>query len=592
MANLKDSDTISRIAKMKRRSTNRHLDAFIYGEEIEKLYRKYEFLMQRIEELADGGDPEAMQILVQAEWDGYAELENQAEEEKTLDYSDIYGYLYNWWAAVDERKITSSDTWQVPSAAQWLTLREVADPESIGTPTFDNTSNDAGDRLKHCRVIRDQFGSEDLPCKISPDPRGIHFDPHPRWNEGGINIGNPDEKIANPTDDFNFSVIPTGSRSFDHYDNAIALGATCVFWTRSTWTTSLSQVALFSHTRTGFAVTGYETGESVRSNGYPLRLVRDASQEEQLLDDGASVNGYTGNDGKTYPAVKIGTQVWTAKNLEETQFRNGDDILEVRLDNENWPTGASPASARSPILYVYDDPALFVVRANGFVEKNYTIDWGDGTIEENQTDTTKTHEYPSAGQYTIQINGAFNPNFKDVPIQYREHILELKNWGTYKFKELYESFRYCRNMVVTAQDVPDLSEIHLSDPQFALSQTFRDCDSIGAIPRIGEWDVSNLFQIQATFMDSGFTGDISDWDIRGLSPDGNRLAHLLDNTNLSIEMYDKLLNAWGDLVESNNGPARVTLGAVGLVYSSTGEVGRNKLVNDFEWTINGDSLPM
>ena len=39
-------------------------------------------------------------------------------------------------------------------------------------------------------------------------------------------------------------------------------------------------------------------------------------------------------DGKTYTAVKIGDQVWMAKNLNVSQFRNGDPIPEANSDLE------------------------------------------------------------------------------------------------------------------------------------------------------------------------------------------------------------------------------------------------------------------
>jgi len=35
-------------------------------------------------------------------------------------------------------------------------------------------------------------------------------------------------------------------------------------------------------------------------------------------------------DGNTYPTEKIGTQIWTIKNLEVTRFRNGDIIPEAK----------------------------------------------------------------------------------------------------------------------------------------------------------------------------------------------------------------------------------------------------------------------
>jgi len=44
---------------------------------------------------------------------------------------------------------------------------------------------------------------------------------------------------------------------------------------------------------------------------------------------------YTGNDGKVYRTICIGTQEWLACNLAETKYRNLDDIPEV-TDNDDW----------------------------------------------------------------------------------------------------------------------------------------------------------------------------------------------------------------------------------------------------------------
>lgn len=49
----------------------------------------------------------------------------------------------------------------------------------------------------------------------------------------------------------------------------------------------------------------------------------------RLIKDDSTLASYTGNDGKTYTTVKIGSQVWLAENLKETQYRNGNSISNV-----------------------------------------------------------------------------------------------------------------------------------------------------------------------------------------------------------------------------------------------------------------------
>ena len=49
----------------------------------------------------------------------------------------------------------------------------------------------------------------------------------------------------------------------------------------------------------------------------------------------SEVGNMTGNDGKTYSTVKIGTQWWMAENLRETEYRDDSPILEV-IDYDTW----------------------------------------------------------------------------------------------------------------------------------------------------------------------------------------------------------------------------------------------------------------
>jgi uncharacterized protein (TIGR02145 family) len=71
----------------------------------------------------------------------------------------------------------------------------------------------------------------------------------------------------------------------------------------------------------------YSIGTTMsRKYGFPARLIKDDSTDPITM---------TGNDGKIYPTVKIGTQVWQAIDSEETKYRNGDTIPEV-LSDYQW----------------------------------------------------------------------------------------------------------------------------------------------------------------------------------------------------------------------------------------------------------------
>lgn len=71
-------------------------------------------------------------------------------------------------------------------------------------------------------------------------------------------------------------------------------------------------------------------GYGLKSSGSSVRLIK----EFTTLSHGQT-GTYTGNDGKVYRTICIGTQEWIADNLAETKYRNGDIIPEV-TDNNAW----------------------------------------------------------------------------------------------------------------------------------------------------------------------------------------------------------------------------------------------------------------
>ncbi len=81
-----------------------------------------------------------------------------------------------------------------------------------------------------------------------------------------------------------------------------------------------------------------------KNYGFSLRLCRPSSSGE--VNGQSLTNIYTGNDGKVYDGIVIGSQVWITKNLEETKYNNGNLILNTTPNNQwsnfiNNPTTAS-----------------------------------------------------------------------------------------------------------------------------------------------------------------------------------------------------------------------------------------------------------
>lgn len=208
-----------------------------------------------------------------------------------------YGYLYNWYAVTDARKLenpsggtglTAPNQWRVPSETDWNTL----------IAFFGGTTEASKMKSKLTSTAYPFYG----------------------WVDNSI--------VA--TDDYNFSVLPGGLRSIS--GSFVGIGASAFFWS-STIDNPISNSSIsYGTTNNLFGGQFFNGGPSSNASGFSVRLVREATAGELLLADGdtsdtSSLDPYTGNDGKTYVTVKIGTQIWLAQNLRETKYNDNSNIF-------------------------------------------------------------------------------------------------------------------------------------------------------------------------------------------------------------------------------------------------------------------------
>lgn len=131
-------------------------------------------------------------------------------------------------------------------------------------------------------------------------------------------------------------------------------------------------------------------------SGLSLRLVKDSTS----LTHGQT-GTYTGNDGKVYQTICVGSKEWLADNLSETKYANGDAIPEV-ADDEDWSvllTGALCALGNDwdyaySVTEVWQGSGLFTGLAPG----TYTL-W----MKDALTEVTV-----SLGEYTITEPGGLS----------------------------------------------------------------------------------------------------------------------------------------------------------------------------------------
>ncbi len=186
---------------------------------------------------------------------------------------------------------------------------------------------------------------------------------------------------------------------------------------------------------------------------------------------------------------------------------------------------------------------------------NYTVDWGDGTIETGRTGDA-SHEYATAGTQTIKISGDF-PRIHFNNNADTDKILTVEQWGTIAWESMENAFEGCANLKLNADDVPNLSEINSTINMFKDCTNFEDLkDKIGDWnmvtstnisnmfegctvfnENIGDWDTSGVFFMDATFASAtSFNQDISNWDTKNIA--------FFRNTFNGATAFDQNLGNW------------------------------------------------
>ncbi len=144
---------------------------------------------------------------------------------------------------------------------------------------------------------------------------------------------------------------------------------------------------------------------------------------------------------------------------------------------------------------------------------NFTVDWWDGNSDTittwNQPETT--HTYANPGVYDISITGniegwSFNNTWDKLKLS------EIINWWSIQFWNTWWAFYWAENMLISARDIPNLTGVTY------MYNMFRWTHSLVDIPRINEWDVSNVTSMGRLFNYAyRFNGDVSDWDVSNVT---------------------------------------------------------------------------
>jgi len=131
----------------------------------------------------------------------------------------------------------------------------------------------------------------------------------------------------------------------------------------------------------------------------------------------------------------------------------------------------------------------------------------------NDLSGAETITLPSSGVYDLEIKAKEVNGFNRIKFDNggdNSKITDIIQWGTIVWSSFRDAFRGCENMLVTATDIPDLSNV--TD----MSNMFRDASS--ANPDVSNWDVSSVIDMGIMFFNaSSANPDTSNWDVSSVT---------------------------------------------------------------------------
>ncbi|MCI5057232.1 MAG: BspA family leucine-rich repeat surface protein [Flavobacteriales bacterium] len=296
------------------------------------------------------------------------------------------------------------------------------------------------------------------------------------------------------------------NQNLNSWNTASVLDMFAMFWTCpnfnqdiSTWNTSsvtemshmLAFCSSFNQDLSNWNITSVTQMTSMLDNcgmditNYDKTLIGwDAQAVQNGVNLGAA--GLTYCSAETQRANLISSDSWTitgdSKNCMLTHFVT------------TWKTDNSGVSNSTSIT--------IPTTGGGY---NYDVDWdNDGTFDQMGITGSVTHDFGSAGTYTIRIQGSF-PRLYFYYGGDKLKVMSLDQWGSIAWTSFQRAFYGCENMVYNATDVPDLSGVTNLDHGFA------SCEAMNG--DLSGWNTSTITSMYGTFASNDvFNPDLSNWN--------------------------------------------------------------------------------
>ena len=138
----------------------------------------------------------------------------------------------------------------------------------------------------------------------------------------------------------------------------------------------------------------------------------------------------------------------------------------------------------------------------------YTVYWGDGE-KDRSSSGDRSHVYTEAGNYTVAVSEGISKVRLGDDAANAAKLRSIVQWGSNMWTGMAEAFRGASQMMLAADDAPDLSGVD------STAHMFRD-SSINA--DLSDWGVSSVTSMSSMFRGAAvFDGDLSDWDVSSVT---------------------------------------------------------------------------
>ena len=181
---------------------------------------------------------------------------------------------------------------------------------------------------------------------------------------------------------------------------------------------------------------------------------------------------------------------------------------------------APPVTENPAIFEFTGTKAQLPIQAVGTYE--YTVDWGDGSAEENFSGVAASHTYATAGTYETKVTGLY-PGIAFGAIDNGAVLTDVISWGD----QVYESFANAFEGINSINGTSNGTWSVRTSPDLTACTSFERCfkDAIGldlgfsaGSGRIGNWDTSFVNNFEECFAYTNVTAGqnaptIGSWDM-------------------------------------------------------------------------------